>query len=129
MANVSNTTSTTTTSSIDAIKNSVEEKTSELISLMKNDKADNAEDLKAVISLIDKNVDVADKNAEDIKAVISLIVRDADNIKAVNSNVHANAKEIVMLRRNNATREMELNLLKLVMMAVVAYMLWWIGHA
>ena len=60
--------------------------TSELISSFR----DNAEDLKAVISLFDKNVDAADKNAEDTKAVISLIVRNADNIKAVNSNVHAN---------------------------------------
>ena len=88
----------------------------------------NDEDFKAVISLIDKNVDVADKNAKDIKAVISLIVRNADNINAVNSNVHAHQQDIVVLHRNNATREMELLLHRLVMMAVVAY-LWWIGQA
>ena len=133
MANVSNTNSTTaSTAAVGELADVTSEaivKKSETIcegfSLMKRNEehaaAERSTDREKVIE-VDGKADLAnykaDKNAEELKAIISLL--------------DANTKEIVMLHRNDATREVELKYLKRilnVMIAVVAYMLWWIGHA
>ena len=126
MANVSNTTSTTTsTAAVDELAKTVEGALVGVIGTMQKivteSAAERAADRKKV-NEVDEKADLANdkanKNAEELKAIISLL--------------DANTKEIVMLHRNDATREVELKYLKRilnVMIAVVAYMLWWIGHA
>ena len=127
MANVSNTTSTTTsTAAVDELAKTVEGALVGVIGTMQKivteSAAERAADRKKV-NEVDEKADLANdkanKNAEELKAIISLL--------------DANTKEIVMLHRNDATREVELKYLKRililnVMIAVVAYM-WWIGKA
>ena len=127
MVNVSNTTSTTTsTAAVDELAKTVEGALVGVIGTMQKivteSAAERAADREKVIEVdgkADLANDKADKNAEELKAIISLL--------------DANTKEIVMLHRNDATREVELKYFKRililnVMIAVVAYM-WWIGKA
>ena len=119
MSNVSNT--DTDASVIDVLANIVEKRFTQTFSLLEQSVVHSAAERSAdrkKVNEVDEKADLANCKAD----------KNAEDLKAVNSKVHAHQQDIIVLHRNDATREVELRLLKLVMMAVVAY-LWWIGHA